>query len=100
MKYLPIAIACLLLAGCAHITVTKSVSITGTNVTFHGTSFLANSTLKSLGVDAATKTTSSLLKASGVTNEPNPEAITASAEALGNIIGAAAATAAKGAVKP
>lgn len=94
MKYL-IAIALLTLCGCAHITVSKTVSPTGTNVTFHGTSLLANSTLKSLGIDRASKTTSSLLTASGAATEPNPDAITASAEGLGNIIGAAVATAAK-----
>lgn len=93
-------VALALLCGCAHITVSKSVSITGTNVTFHGTSFLANSTLKSLGIDRASKTTSSLLTASGAATEPNPDAITASAEGLGNIIGAAVATAAKTTVKP
>lgn len=91
--------AVLVLAGCAHITVSKTVSATGTNVTFHGTSLLANSTLKSISVDATAKTTTSLLKASGATTEPNAEAITASAEGLGTIIGTAAATAARTAVK-
>lgn len=85
----------LVLAGCVTAKVTKTVSATGTNITFKAHSFLANSALKSLGVDGTTKTTSSLLKLSGATTEPNPEAITASTEGLGTLIGAAAGTMAK-----
>lgn len=82
---LVIAILC---AGCAHVSVTKSVTTTGTNTTFSGYSFFANSTLKSIGVDSTTKTTTNLLKASGVTSEPNAEAITAAGASAGSIIGA------------
>lgn len=89
------AALCCIMTGCAHITVEKTASINSTNVTFHGTSFLANSAFKNLGVDGTTKTTANLLKISGATTEPNPEAITASADGLGSLIGVAAGSAAK-----
>lgn len=87
----------LALAGCTHITVSRTESSGSTNVVFHATSLLSNSTLKGLGVASSTKTTSALLKLTAGATEPNPEAITASAEGLGTLIGTAAATAAKGA---
>lgn len=62
--------------------------------------FWSNTVLKGLTVDGTTKTTSAGLKIQGATIEPNVESITATSEALGNLIGTAAAATAKGAVKP
>lgn len=96
----------LLCAGCASMSANKTITTTATNgvvttttVNFKGKSLFSNSVLKNVTLDSTTKTTSAVLKATGVTTEPNPESITASAEAIGNIIGAASATAAKTAVK-
>lgn len=97
LRLLPL-LALLALSACAHVTVERTAN--GTNTSLHATTFLSNTALKNLGLDTTTKTTSSLLKLSGATTEPNPEAITASGTALGDLIGTAAATAAKGVAKP
>lgn len=75
-------------------TVTKTAP-DGSKVQFSGSSLFSNSAFKNLGVDYTSKTTSSLLKASGATTEPNPDSITATGTALGEMIGAAAKTAVK-----
>lgn len=64
-------------------------------VDWNGNSLFSNSTLKGLTVDGQTKTTTNGLKIIGASTEPNPESITASGSALGELIGTAAKTAAK-----
>lgn len=59
--------------------------------------FWSNAMVKGLVVDGTTKTTSSGLRISSTSIEPNVESITATSDALGNLIGVAAAAAAKGA---
>lgn len=82
-------------AGCTNIQITKT-ALDGSKVQFNATSLFSNTTLKGLGVESSTKTTSNLLKLSTGQTEPNAESITASGAALGELIG----TAAKTAVKP
>lgn len=102
MKKLCIALIALALCGCAHVSVEKTVTTSGTNglpvtttTAFSGYSFLANSALKTVNVDSTTKTTTNLLKANGATTEPNPEAITASTTGFGTILGEAIKAASK-----
>lgn len=90
-RFIPLVL--LLCTSCASITVTK-ITADGTRTEFRGISLFSNSVLKTIQVDGTTKTTSSLLKASGASTEPNPESITATAEALGTLIGKAAREAA------
>lgn len=85
--------AALLLAGCAQINVVQKKP-DGSQIMFHGFSLFSNSAFKNLGVDSTTKTTSNLLKVSTGNTEPNPEAITATGDALGAMIGRAAREAA------
>lgn len=98
MKLLPIA-AVLLATGCASMTYTTTRP-DGTKTEFSGRTVFSNSTFKGLTVDGTTKTTTNGLRVTAGTTEPNPESITATGEALGNLIGTAAATAAKGVGKP
>lgn len=65
----------------------------GSRVEFTGTSLFSNTVLKGVGVDSTTKTTTNLLKLTSSTTEPNAESITASGDALGNMIGTAVKTA-------
>lgn len=95
MKRLFWTIGILALCGCASISVTK-VAPDGTKTTMTAKTLFSNTAVKGLTLDGTTKTTTNLLKVAGSTTEPNPEAITASASALGELVGAAAATAAKG----
>lgn len=89
-------LAALLLAssGCARISynVTKPDA---SKVSFTGFSLFSNSTFKGLVVDGTTKTTTNGLRVTAGTTEPNPESITATGTALGDLIGAAAAKVAK-----
>lgn len=86
----------LLLCGCASIHYSKSIAPDGTmKVSADASSLFSNSAIKGLQVDYATKTTTNGFKVSGTSTEPNPESITASGTALGELIGAAAKTAVK-----
>ncbi len=84
----------LLSVGCASVHYDKT-EITGEHTTFRATSFLSNSALKGASVDRVTKTTSEGMKLSGSTTEPNPDAIVASGDAMGQMIGTAVKAAAK-----
>jgi hypothetical protein len=96
MKTLLAIISCIpLLSGCTHLKVTK-VSQDGSSISFRSISLFSNTVLRGLGVDSTTKTTSNLLKLSISATEPNPESITATGSALGELIG----TAAKASIKP
>lgn len=88
----------LLLTGCASVYVSKTMT-DGSKVEFRTRSLFSNSALKGLKVDGVTKTTTNLLSITSTSTEPNPESITATGTALGELIGAAAATAAKTAIK-
>lgn len=57
--------------------------------------FWSNTALKGLKIDNVTKTTSTGFGVSTATVEPNVESITATSDALGNLIGTAAKAAAK-----
>lgn len=87
------------LTGCTSLRVDET-KVDGSKVSFNATSLFSNSTLKGLKVAGTTKTTSALLGVTAGATEPNVESITASGEALGNLIGTAAAAAAKSTVKP
>ena len=84
-----------LLCGCTMLNVDKT-NPDGTRISFHGTSLFSNTTLKGLVVEGTTKTTSKLMGVTAGATEPNPESITATGTALGDLIG----TAAKAVVKP
>ena len=58
-------------------------------------SLFSNSAIKGLQVGASTKTTTNEFRVTGTTTEPNPESITATGAALGELIGTAAKAAAK-----
>lgn len=98
MKWLLAAINVLCLCGCARLSVVKTYP-NGTSTTFHGIAFFSNTAFRGLYLDEQGKYGTNTLAVTQATNTPNPEAITASAEALGNLIGVAAAAAAKTAVK-
>ena len=86
----------LLLTGCASIHYSKTVAPDGTvKVNADASSLFSNSAIKGLQVDYSTKTTTNGFKVSGTTTEPNPESITATGAALGELIGTAAKAAAK-----
>jgi len=93
-----ISVWCLCAAGCASVKYSK-VATDGTKVDFKSSSLFSTSALKGLTVEGVTKTTTNGLRITSSTTEPQPESITATGEALGNMIGAAAAAAAKGVVK-
>lgn len=93
-----ILLLCLILTGCTSIRVDQT-KLDGSKVSFRASSLFSNSTLRGLKVEGVTKTSSALLGVTASATEPNVESITATGEALGNLIGAAAATAAKTAVK-
>lgn len=100
MKKLILPVVAVLLCGCSSVGYTNTKP-DGTKTDFNASvPFWSNSTLKGLTVDGTTKTTSAGLKIQSSTIEPNVESITATADALGSLIGAAAAATAKGAVKP
>lgn len=61
--------------------------------------FFYNAAVKGLAIDSTTKTTTNGFRVTNFQTEGNPEMITASSTALGDLIGAAGAAAAKGAVK-
>lgn len=61
--------------------------------------FFYNAAVKGLTIDGTTKTTANGFKVQNYAVEGNPEMITASGAALGDLIGNAAAATAKGAVK-
>jgi hypothetical protein len=92
---LTLAVLSLCLNGCTNLKVTK-VAENGSSISFKATSLFSNTVLRGLGVDATTKTTTNLLKLSTSATEPNPESITATGSALGELIG----TAAKASIKP
>jgi uncharacterized protein YceK len=94
-----LTVVVLVASGCASVKLTKTAT-DGSKVDFKSSSLFSNSALKGLTVDGVTKTTTSALKITSTTTEPNPESITATGAALGELVGTAAAAAAKGAVKP
>lgn len=98
LSLLPILSLLPLLNGCQSTTVSRT-STDGSKVTFSSLSLFSNTAVKGLNVDGTTKTTTNLLRITGGATEPNVESITATSDALGNIIGTAIATGAKG-VKP
>lgn len=89
-----LALVAIIAPGCTHMQLVESKP-DGTRVNFGATSFLSNSTFKGLTVGGVTKTTSQSLRVTSGSTEPNPEAITASADGLGTLIGTAAGTTAK-----
>lgn len=98
MKLLFLPFLLLPINGCQSTNVSRT-STDGSRVTFSSLSLFSNTAVKGLNVDGTTKTTTNLLRITGSTTEPNVESITATSDALGNIIGTAIATGAKG-VKP
>lgn len=98
-RLLLLATSLTLASGCASVTYTKTAP-DGTQTAFSAHSLFSNSALKGLSVDSSTKTTTNALRLASTGTEPNSESITATGTALGELIGAAAATAAKSAVKP
>lgn len=58
--------------------------------------FFYNAAVKGLAIDSITKTTTNGFRVTNFQTEGNPEMITATGTALGDLIGAAAAAAAKG----
>lgn len=93
MKYATL-ISALLLTGCASVHYSKT-ALDGSKVEFKVSSLFSNSALKGLSVENVTKTTTNGLRIASTSSEPNPESITATGTALGEMIG----TAAKAAVK-
>lgn len=94
MKKLTLLIAVAGLAvGCASVTYKKTMP-DGTVVEAKVSSLFSNSAVKGMTVDGTTKTTSQGFRIVGSTTEPNPDSITASGTALGQLIGTAAKAAA------
>lgn len=81
----------LLVSACASVRYTKD----GQKIMFTVTTWFSNSALKGLTVDGTTKTTTNGLRITSTSSEPNPESITATGTALGEMIGTAAKTAVK-----
>lgn len=79
--------------GCASIKYEKTLA-DGTHVKASAHSLFSNSALRNMAVDYSTKTTTNGFKVTGSTTEPNPESITATGTALGEMIGKAAQAAA------
>lgn len=95
MKRISVLIAVAGLAvGCASVTYKKTMP-DGTVVEAKVSSLFSNSAVKGMTVDGTTKTTSQGFRITGSTTEPNPESITATANALGNLIGTAIQAGAK-----
>lgn len=88
----------LILSGCASVKYSKT-QLDGAKVEFKSNSLFSKTALQGLQVEAVTKTTTNGLRLTTSSTETQPEAITATGEALGQLIGAAAATAAKTAIK-
>lgn len=93
MKTLLLGGALVMLSGCADMTLTKTAP-DGTVVKFHAVTCFSNSAIKGLAVDSATKTTTNALRVTSTASEPNSESITATADAIGNLIGTAVKAAA------
>lgn len=83
-----------LASGCAVISY-DNTKVDGSRVHYSGSSLFSNTAFKGLVVDGTTKTTTNGLRITAGATEPNADSITASGEALGNMVGAAAKTAAK-----
>lgn len=82
----------LLLSGCVFGRY-STVRPDGSRTSFPFISFLSNSSIKGLVLDGnGEKRDAPGLRLTGATTEPNPDAITASGEALGKFTGAAAGT--------
>jgi hypothetical protein len=81
-------------AGCASVKYSKT-ALDGSKVNFSNVSLFSNSALKGLSVESQTKTTTNGLRITSTMTEPNPESITATGSALGELIGTAAKAAAK-----
>jgi len=92
MRYL--ILLALLLPSCTSIHVTKTFP-DGSKVDAFAGSLFATTAIKSLSIDSTRKSSSGLINASGFATDPDQEAITASANAIGQLIGAAARAAAK-----
>lgn len=93
MKRLSILVL-LLLSGCAQLNVTKTLP-DGTKTAFSGWALFSNTAFRGLFVDEVSpRFGTNLLAVTGATNSPNAESITASADALGTLIGTAAKAAA------
>jgi hypothetical protein len=93
-RLIALAVLAGLATGCAVLRYEKTAA-DGTHTKARAFSLFSNSALKNLAVGKVTKTTTNEFTVTGTTTEPNPEAITASAEAIGTIVGVAAKSAAK-----
>lgn len=80
----------LLLNGCANVHVERGAD---GSVKARAMTLFSNTAVKGLTVDGSSKT--NLLHVSGATTTPNSDSITATGEAFGNAVGAAAKAAAK-----
>lgn len=89
-----VSVCAVLFAGCHSVGYTQKKA-DGTSIEFKARSLFSNSIVKGLTVDGTTKTTSQGLRITSTTTEPNPESITATGSALGELIGTAAKAAAK-----